>query len=475
MAFFSIRFAVFLFVFLGIYWAVHKHRTARVGVIILASYAFYSTFNPLFLLLLFYLSLQDWFLAQQLNKIESPGKRKALTALSIVGSLGLLCVFKYTNFFINIPYDIAEQFGAYYPERPHYNIPHPIGLSFYALQTISYIVDVYRRRIEPNRSFLDHLLYMSFFPRLLVGPIVRAEQFVNQIGQTPKVTREQFGMALFLLAGGLIKKQLLADYLALNLTDKVFDIPLMFSATEVLLAIFSNLIQIYCDFSGYTDIALGLALLMGYQLPSNFNFPFKSVNLREFWRRWHITLSMWLRDYLYIPLGGSRVKQWRVYFNLLVTFTLAGLWHGATWGWVAWGSVTGIGLIITHIWHKWRHVEKAVPEDMGIGRVLGIAGTTLFMLLSTVLIHQTSFQGMKDVYQAASSGIWKPENLSYWVPVIIVVAFIGMYFPDKWYLAIRRTFIKLPIIVQILLFAAVIAFLFKVASASLVPFVYGEF
>ena len=255
-------------------------------------------------------------------------------------NLGLLCYFKYTNFFGMM---IASLTGGHFEIR---NIFLPIGISFYIFQSMSYVIDIYRGNIKPLQLFVDYLFYVSFFPQLVAGPIVRARDFLPQILQKPVVSKEMFGEGVFLIIAGLFKKAVISDYISLNFVDRVFENPLLYSGFENLMGIWGYALQIYCDFSGYSDMAIGLALLLGFRFNRNFDSPYQSATITEFWRRWHISLSSWLKDYLYISLGGNRKGRLRIYVNLMITMLLGGLWHGASWQFVLWGALHGAALCL---------------------------------------------------------------------------------------------------------------------------------
>ena len=264
----------------------------------------------------------------------------------MVFDLGILAVFKYYGFFVTDVSDVLDSIGLGMP-LPLATIALPVGVSFFSFQAVTYVVDVKRRQTEPA-SLLDAAIYLSFFPHLVAGPIVRASEFLPQLKKPRDPNRVAVGAGLSLIALGLVKKVMIADYLAREVVDKVFAVPQAYSAPDAILAAYAYAAQIFCDFSGYTDLAIGLALLMGFVFPQNFNSPYRATGFRDFWRRWHMTLSRFLRDYLYIPLGGNRKGRVRTYINLMATMTLGGLWHGAAWNFVAWGAFQGTGLSAEH-------------------------------------------------------------------------------------------------------------------------------
>jgi D-alanyl-lipoteichoic acid acyltransferase DltB (MBOAT superfamily) len=294
-------------------------------------------------------------------------------ALSLVIDLGLLCYFKHAYFFTNVlndllgtefaVFDLFAYIGNGFSESGRFMVDKiilPVGISFYLFQVMSYTIDVYRGQVKPVKNILDFGFYVSFFPGLVAGPIVRANEFISQLYKPFCLSRRLFGLAVFWILNGLIKKIVLSDYLAVNIIDRVFDNPLLFSGFENLFALFAYSLQVYADFSGYTDIAIGIAMLLGFYLPQNFDSPYKSRNPQEFWRRWHMSLSRWLKSYLYIPLGGNRKilgkevkdKTTAGNVNSFITMLLGGLWHGASWNFVIWGALNGVGMIVYKVWAK---------------------------------------------------------------------------------------------------------------------------
>lgn len=354
---------------------LHLRNVFLMGV----SWFFYYKTSGLFLLILVFVTLSDWLIANRIyrNKEQGSGsgqrKAKMWLALSVVIDLGLLCYFKYAYFFTNVVndvlgtdfavFDIFAYIGNGWSSSGRFSVDNiilPVGISFYLFQVMSYTIDVYRGHVQPVRNILDFGFYVSFFPGLVAGPIVRANEFIPQLYRPFSLSRRLVGLAIFWILNGLIKKIVLSDYLAINIIDRVFDNPLLFSGFENLFALFAYSLQVYADFSGYTDIAIGIAMLMGFYLPKNFDSPYQSRNPQEFWRRWHMSLSRWLKSYLYIPLGGNRSIMGRKVkdkiaagnFNSFITMLLGGLWHGASWNFVLWGALNGLGMIVYKIWKK---------------------------------------------------------------------------------------------------------------------------
>ena len=335
---------LFLFVFLGfslIYGLLKRRLTLRIVYVTLFSLYFYYKTSGLFFLLLVGLSLSDFAIGRLMHRSRRSGARKSLLVLSLLINLGLLCYFKYADLIVSAVAGLIDR-TLTLPD-----IFLPVGISFFTFQSMSYVIDLYRRQIEPVRRWIDYLFYLSFFPQLVAGPIVRARDFLPQIYRNPVfVSRDMFGRGVFLILSGLFKKAIISDYISLNFVDRVFDNPMLYSGFENLMGVYGYALQIYCDFSGYSDMAIGLALLLGFRFPVNFDSPYQSATITEFWRRWHISLSSWLKDYLYISLGGNRKGRARTYANLMLTMLLGGLWHGAAVRFILWGALHGAALAV---------------------------------------------------------------------------------------------------------------------------------
>lgn len=356
---------VFLLWFLAFYggYLLLKRRTNwRLIYTLEFSLFFYYKSSGLYFVLLILSTLIDFTLGHYIHNASSQSKRRAYLILSLCANLGLLAYFKYTNFLIGSFNSVVGTNFAFQ------SIFLPVGISFFTFQTLSYSIDVYRGKLIPlteevtdAKSFFSRLLdfsfFVSFFPQLVAGPIVRAADFIPQIRKPLQLSESDLGRALLLICGGLFKKAVISDYISINFVDRVFENPALYSGFENLMAAYGYAIQIYCDFSGYSDMAIGLALIMGLRLPENFRLPYQSDSIRDFWRRWHISLSTWLRDYLYISLGGNRKGGFRTYVNLMLTMLLGGLWHGASWVFVIWGGLHGLALAIDRALEqagKWR-------------------------------------------------------------------------------------------------------------------------
>jgi alginate O-acetyltransferase complex protein AlgI len=342
----SYEFAFFFPVVLALSWALMPYPRVWKPFILASSYVFYAAASPRYALLLAGVTLANQAGAVLIARSEQEQRRRWIMGITVAVDLGVLGLFKYYGFFAGEIGSFLDSIGLGMP-LPLLTLALPIGLSFITFQAISYTVDVKRGLLEPA-STVDFALYLSFFPHVVAGPIVRAREFIPQLASPRNPRDVAVGAGVVLIAIGLIKKVALADYLAREVVDPVFGVPEAYAAPDVALAAYAYAAQIYCDFSGYTDIAIGVALLMGFVFPQNFNSPYRATGFRDFWRRWHMTLSRFLRDYLYIPLGGNRKGRVRTYINLMLTMTLGGLWHGAAWNFVAWGAYQGTGLSAEH-------------------------------------------------------------------------------------------------------------------------------
>ena len=581
-AFFALVFAVFsLF---------HSKALLRNGYLFACSLFFYYKTSGVFLALLVFVIVYNFFAAKGLGKLKSNKARSVLTAVSVVVDLGILAYFKYAYFltdFVNsllgTSFEVHDVLGEFLNALTGVNIFRvdaiilPVGISFFTFQAVSYMVDVKREKIAPVENFLDFGFYLSFFPQLVAGPIVRAVEFVQQLHKPYNLSRRWFGIAIFWIMNGLVKKLILADYLAVNFADRVFENPLLYSGFENLSALFCYSLQVYADFSGYTDIATGVAMLFGFYLPQNFNSPYKAVNTQQFWRRWHMTLSRWLRDYLYIPLGGNRNASagtyiiiaavavfgsflsgsWWVAFgvallaagiglwawkkpgdrklittniNSMNTMLLGGLWHGASWNFMIWGGLNGIGMVIYKIWTK----RSLGGKLLIIGLTTALCGTlsftlhypvwnmffvwTLILLVGTVVewIFKIKKTTAWDIFQTfvfitftrlffrsgsnldpalANEEAWNtaknmvnqiggPWDLSlipdmaaaHWTVLLLFVAgMIIHWLPERFKRWYRLNFALMPLGVMAVVVVLIIVFIYQFITADLQSFIYFQF
>ena len=470
---------LFLFLFAGfllVYSAVRRATLARIVYVILFSLYFYYKSSGIYFLLLVFAATSDFLIAQAIARSKGRTARRWLVALSVAVNLGMLGYFKYTNFLI----DIANQlFGQGFLQFQ--NIFLPVGISFFVFQSMSYTIDVYRGQLQPLRNWLDYLFYLSFFPQLVAGPIVRARDFIPQIRREPFVSREMFGTGVFLILTGLFKKAIISDYISLNFVDRVFDEPLLYSGFECLMGIYGYALQIYCDFSGYSDMAIGIALLLGFRFPKNFDAPYKSATITEFWRRWHISLSTWLRDYLYISLGGNRKGRIRTYFNLLVTMLLGGLWHGAAVRFILWGALHGIALALHKLWLSVVPGSKATGAEMRwFWRIPGIFFTFNLVCFGWLMFRAESMKTVQlmlhQIFTNFNPSVI-PQVLEGYAGIFLLVGigYLLHMLPDRCDRWAQRFVTSLPTVVQVLLAACVIWLVMQVKSSDIQPFIYFQF
>ncbi|MBX3400965.1 MAG: MBOAT family protein [Gemmataceae bacterium] len=427
-------FLLFLLVVAVAYWMVpRKMNSVRVWLLVIASFHFYAAWNASLALLVTVTTLADYLFARLIERTEAPRWRKLLLFSSIGMNLGVLCYFKYRGFFLNELHSLVGSFGfdAGYRTLSPLDILVPFGISFYTFEAISYTVDVYRKKIPAERSLPHFMLFILFFPHLVAGPIVRAGDFLRQTRRIKRWNwlRVQIALQFFLL--GVFKKLAIADRMAV-FTDGAPGLPGPFLAPELhntgalWLALMAYALRIYCDFSGYSDMALGLAHLFGYKLTQNFNMPYLATNVSEFWRRWHISLSTWLRDYVFIPLGGSRAGAWATNRNLLITMLLGGLWHGANWTYVLWGAMHGLLLVMHRQFRAWSETKPMLSAALQTqaGTVLRILVTFLAVTLCWVFFRPewdksiTMLQRLFGLY----NGLGLPlHNRSLWYTVLFVM------------------------------------------------------
>lgn len=467
---------LFLWLFLGfslIYLLLQRKTTARLLFVSLFSYYFYYKSSGFYFFLLGIVTVSDFLLARWMYRTETSWKRKLIVCCSLCINLGLLCYFKYTNSFYEMLAPLWH--GTYHP----LDIFLPVGISFFTFQSLSYTIDVYRKDLKPLSNLLDYVFYVSFFPQLVAGPIVRARDFIPQIRQPLYVSPEMFGQGVFFIVSGLFKKAVISDYISVNFVERIFDNPGLYSGLENLFGVYGYALQIYCDFSGYSDMAIGIALLLGFRFPINFNSPYKADSVTDFWHRWHISLSTWLRDYLYISLGGNRKGKIRTYLNLFLTMLLGGLWHGASWNFIVWGGLHGVALAV----HKYvRSLLGRAKNYRSTGwkRFFAVVLTFHFVCFCWIFFRNTTFEGsatmIRQIFTAFHPELAGQLFTGYWkVFLLMGVGYLLHACPDRWQEACSRGMIRLPLVGQALVLILLVYLVMQVKSSDIQPFIYFQF
>ncbi len=471
---FLFLFAIFLLIYSS--QTMRRATTARLLYVVAFSLFFYFKSSGFYFLILVAVSLCDHMITQTIFETSSLKWRRVLVALSLTLNLSMLGYFKYTNLFVEIANGL---FGEGFLQFQ--SIFLPVGISFYIFQSMSYTIDIYRCRIAPLEDWLDYLFYLSFFPQLVAGPIVRACDFVPQIRVPLKVTREMFGSALFLIITGLFKKAVLSDYISLSFVDRVFDEPLLYTGFDTLMAIYGYALQIYCDFSGYSDMAIGLALMMGFKFPKNFDAPYKAATITEFWRRWHISLSTWLRDYLYISMGGNKVPKYRIYFNLLFTMLMGGLWHGAAVRFILWGALHGVALALHKVWLEFMPSAKVFGDDMQrLWRWLGVIFTFNIVSLGWLMFRADSMNTVTMMlhqiftdFDVAHIGAALKSYSGFYI--LLALGYVLHLLPSRYSDAVRERLTNASIWPQVAVVLVVVWLVMQFKSSDIQPFIYFQF
>ena len=465
MLFNSYAFGLFFLAVWAVYWALRGTRTVRVWWLLGASYFFYGWWDWRFLFLIAGSTVLDYTVGRLLERTADPGRRKALVALSIAGNLGALGFFKYWGFFTTEVARLIESVGLQ-ANLPTLQLILPVGISFYTFQTLSYTIDVYRGKLEAEHSFARFALFVAFFPQLVAGPIVRARDFLPQIPKAPVLTSRAFESGLALIFWGLTKKIVIADYLGRELVDGVWADPTAYGGVFTLLGIYGYALQIYGDFSGYSDVAIGVARLLGFELCLNFDAPYRATGPRDFWRRWHISLSTWLRDYLYISLGGNRRGEWFTYRNLMLTMLLGGLWHGASWMFVLWGFYHGLLL--------------SLDRRYGPGEPRTAVGTwaARFVTFHLVCLGWVFFRSQTPADAWAVLGsLFAPQagvSLAPTIYLALAFGFATHLLPKTIKQGLRERFWTMPSFAQGVSYALVLGLLLNAYSDAR-PFIYFQF
>ena len=529
-------FWIFLAVVLAGYSLVYKSNPVRNAYLFFVSLFFYYKTSGFYFIILLFSTLADFIIGKQIFRSKVQRNKKLWLALSITINLSILVFFKYAYFFADF---LNDAFGIQITVYNYFSlatnqvlgtdfiwekIALPVGISFFTFQTISYSVDIYRGHIKPVKSILDFGFYVSFFPQLVAGPIVRAADFIPQLYNKYKLTKEDFGIGLFWILNGLLKKMFLADYIAVNFVDRVFANPASYSGFESVLALFGYTLQVYADFSGYTDIAIGVAIWMGFRLPINFNSPYKATSVSDFWRRWHISLSSWLRDYLYIPMGGNRGGSFFSYFmmgvivffvsllantwvvpigmaavgvlvaillrvsagfkgwfetnvNLMLTMLWGGLWHGASWNFVVWGGLNGLGLVVYKLWKK---ISPWGDRSKWYNRTIGIFITLCFITFTRTWFRSNSWEGAMTMLEQIAFN-FKPEiALDVLIAfknvfIVMLLGFLIHWIPSHIKFKYRMFFVRQTVWIQLVVAVVSIFAVYQIVSSDLQPFIYFDF
>lgn len=469
---------LFLFLFLAfilVYIGLRRKDTFRIVYVTLFSYYFYYKCSEYYFIALFAVTMWDFVLAYQMSKSRDQLTRKALLVMSLIANLGLLSYFKYTNLFYQLYTDLVNE-----PFNP-LNIVLPAGISFFTFQSMSYTIDVYRNQLKPLNSFLDYAFYISFFPPLVAGPIVRAKDFIPQIKRPLFISKEMFGVGVFFVITGLFKKAVISDYISANFVDRIFENPSLYTGVENLFGVYGYALQIYCDFSGYSDMAIGLALLLGFKFNLNFDSPYQSATITEFWRRWHISLSSWLKDYLYISLGGNRKGKIRTYLNLFITMLLGGLWHGASLRFICWGAIHGIALAIHKLVMTFYPQLKPSGDKMKKSyRILGIVFTFHLVCFSWIFFRADSFSSalevIRQIFSATNFYVF-PEMIKGYPMVfgLMLIGFTLHFMPSSWEQRAKYVVVDMNVFAKALLVIAVIVLIMQIKSSEIQPFIYFQF
>jgi D-alanyl-lipoteichoic acid acyltransferase DltB (MBOAT superfamily) len=482
-------FWVFFFIVYFFFSLIYNNKNLRNAYLLLVSLFFYYKSGGFFIALLIIITFIDFWAGIRIANAKIIIAKKFYLLIAIISNLGLLFYYKYSYLFIDL---INDLFGTSYKavdwfsffinsiinsKFDIFNIILPVGISFFTFQALSYIIDVYRNKTEPVNNIIDFGFYISFFPQLVAGPIVRAHEFIPQIYKDYRLTKEELGQAIFLILQGLIKKVVISDYISINYVDRIFESPFSYSGLENLFGVYGYSLQIYCDFSGYTDIAIGIGLLFGFKLPINFNSPYKAINIAEFWRRWHISLSTWLRDYLYIPLGGNRKGKLRTYINLMITMLLGGLWHGANLRFVLWGAIHGFLLVINKIFSN---IIPSKFTNNNIYKKLSLIITFNLVSFAWIFFRADSITNAIGVFNQ----IFNNFNLSilfdficgyYKIILIVIMGFIIHWLPSHFKESYRGWFIRLNYFFKAIIIILVFILIYQIQSSGIQPFIYFRF
>lgn len=473
MLFPTVEYAVFFLIVLSLTWMLVEYNNLKKNFLLAVSYLFYGFWDWHYIPLLFGISLVSGLIAQQIQAAASSKSRQKWLILGVILCLATLVYYKYVGFFIISLLDICRLFDV----QPQWSIMSPmlpLGVSFFVFHAISLMSDAYRQKIKDKVNLRDALLYIAFFPQLIAGPILRASTFLPQLTIKSNPQTIRVNLALMLICAGLFKKVVISNTLATQLVDPVFASPASYGMADTLLAIYGYAAQIYCDFSGYTSIAAGCAMLLGYSFPRNFNAPYYAADPQDFWRRWHISLSTWLRDYLYIPLGGSQNSVARTYVNLFITMILGGLWHGANWTFVIWGALHGSYLVIHRYWSRLN-----IPVVLRLRQASSWTWISRLLLFHAVCIGWVFFRAPSfDIAFAMFSRLSIPTQLTLATWPITIMLCLGLfmqYRPKRWDMSLEQELARWPTVIRGACLALVIFAIEVLGPSGIAPFIYFQF
>ncbi len=469
---------LFLFLFLGFslfYCLLSGRRTTALRLLYVTAFSYYFYYKNAggYCVLLAVITVVNYLAALLMDRTAQRGWKRFWLWLAVGFMLGQLAYFKYADFFFS---SLAPLWQGEYRRL---DIFLPVGISFFTFQSMSYILDVYRGQLRATRNLLDFGFFVSFFPTLLAGPILRAKDFLPQLRKPLCVTSAMVGTGTWYIVMGLFKKAVISDYISTNFVARIFDNPALYSGLENLLGIYGYALQLYCDFSGYSDIAIGLALWMGFQIPPNFLAPYKSESITDFWRRWHISLSSWLRDYLYISLGGNRKGTLRMYLNLFLTMLLGGLWHGASWNFVIWGSIHGAALGLHKRWRQFLGHDRHY-RSCGWRKPVAVLLTFHLVCFCWLFFANTSFDASLAMLTQIFTNFHAellPQFVSGYpaVTALLITGYVLHFLPTSWNDGTRRLVCRMPLLVQVVLLVLMIYCVIQVKGSDVQPFIYFQF
>jgi alginate O-acetyltransferase complex protein AlgI len=468
-------FLFFFLVFLLGYQFLYKRKLSRVIYFTVFSLFFFYKACGFYFLFILLSAVVDFNLSNLMYRVQGRSNKKIILIISILINLSLLFYFKYTNFFIEIINDL--EMGHVEPLK----LILPIGISFYTFENLSYTIDVYRGKFKPVTSFLDYCFFLTFFPKLVMGPIVRASDFIPQIRKDILVTDHDIARGLYLILGGLFKKVVISDFIYVNYVQYIFDDPVRHSGIECLMGVYGYAMVIYCDFSGYSDMAIGMAKWMGFTINENFDSPYQSSSITEFWRRWHMSLSSWLKDYLYISLGGNRVGKFRQYANLMITMLIGGLWHGASFNFIVWGGMHGAALALDKaklsLLQKIPKLNFRLPK---LARVLGVLITFHFVCFCWIFFKASSFHDagviIKQIFTNFNGTAWRPMLEAYWIVfAVMLLGYIIHFIPKSYQYFSEKVLSKITLVGRIAVILLFIWVIIQVKQSDQVMPIYLQF